>query len=77
MTSLPSSSGAIVSSFIVLTQTMQDTRDIRGLSSSFMEQPTGTGTVRSGLATKPPELPRAASYWRPREPEALRNRRKY
>jgi hypothetical protein len=35
MTSLPSSR-PIVSSFIVLTQTMQDTRDVRGLWSSFM-----------------------------------------
>ncbi len=53
--------GAIVSSFIVLAQTMQDTRNIRGLWSSFMERATATGTVRSGLATKPPSCPTASS----------------
>jgi hypothetical protein len=57
MMSLPWVSGAIVSSFIVLAQTMQDIRDIRGLWSSFMERSTATETVRSGLAIKPPKLP--------------------
>jgi hypothetical protein len=50
MMSSPSPPGAIVSSFIVLAQTMQDMSVTSGLWSSFIVRPTACGTVRSCLA---------------------------
>jgi hypothetical protein len=47
MRSSPSPSGAIVSSFIVLAQTIQEMSVTSGLWSSFIVRPTACGTVRS------------------------------